>query len=234
MSEPPHAPKAPRDDSAGHRARLRDRLLGAGGEALADYEIVEYLLMLARPRVDTKPVAKALLREFGGLGALIEADAESLRRVPDMGESSVAAIKLLKAAVQRTLYGEVQGRPILGNWQGLLDYLRADMAFRINECVHVLHLDSKNQLIRDELMSEGSIDQSAIYVREVVRRALDLGSAAVILAHNHPSGDSAPSKQDIAITRDIAAALKPLGIAVHDHVIVARGGHSSLRSLGLI
>jgi DNA repair protein RadC len=224
----------PGEDNAGHRARLRDRLLDAGGEALADYEIVEYLLMLARPRVDTKPVAKALMREFGGLGPLLEADVETLKRIPDMGDVSVAAIKLLKAAVNRTLYGEVRGRPILGNWQGLLDYLRADMAFRINECVHVLHLDSKNQLIRDETMSDGTIDQSAIYVREVVRRALDHGSAAIILVHNHPSGDPAPSKQDIAVTRDIAHALKPLGIALHDHVIIARDGHLSMRSQGLV
>lgn len=234
MNEPIPSPKPGRDDAAGHRARLRDRLLGAGGDALADYEIVEYLLMLARPRVDTKPVAKALLREFGGLGPLLEADPESLRRVPDMGDVSVAAIKLLKAAVQRTLIGEIDGRPVLGNWQGLLDYLRGDMAFRATECVHVLHLDSKNQLVRNERMSEGSIDQSAIYVREVVKRALDLGSASIILAHNHPSGDPAPSRQDIAITRDIAAALRPLGIAVHDHVIVASGGHASLRSMGLL
>lgn len=234
MSETTLSPTPPSGDNAGHRARLRDRLLNAGGEALADYEIIEYLLMLARPRVDTKPVAKALMREFGGLGPLLEADVETLKRIPDMGDVSVAAIKLLKAAVNRTLYGEVRGRPILGNWQGLLDYLRADMAFRINECVHVLHFDSKNQLIRDETMSEGSIDQSAIYVREIVRRALDHGSAAIILVHNHPSGDPAPSKQDIAITRDIAHALKPLSIALHDHVIIGRDGHVSMRSQGLI
>jgi DNA repair protein RadC len=229
---PPDIPQS--DGNAGHRARLRDRLLNVGGEALADYEIVEYLLMLARPRVDTKPVAKALLREFGGLGPMLEADPETLRRIPDMGDVSIAAIKLLKAAVHRTLYGEIAGRPVLGNWQGLLDYLRADMAFRINECVHVLHLDSKNQLIRDEVMSEGSIDQSAIHIREVVRRALDFGSAAIILVHNHPSGDPAPSKQDIAITRDLSETCKRLGIALHDHIIIGRDTHISLRSMGLV
>lgn len=221
-------------DNAGHRARLRARLLGAGGEALGDHEILEYLLALTRPRIDTKPIAKALLREFGGLGPVLEADPETLARFPDMGEASVAAIKLVKAAIQRTLYGEVADRPILGSWQGLLDYLRADMAFRLNECVHVLHLDSRNQLIRDELMSEGSIDQSAIYVREVVRRALVLGSAAVIIAHNHPSGDPTPSRQDIAITRDLANALKSIGIVLHDHVIIARDGHVSFRTKGLL
>lgn len=222
------------DDKAGHRARLRDRLLTAGGEALADHELIEYLLTLAIPRRDTKPLAKALLREFGGIGPLLAADAESLKRVPGMGDTSAAAIRIVQASLLRVLYGKVADRPVLGNWQGLLDYLRADMAHRINECVHVLHLDSQNKLIRDELVSEGSIDQSAIYVREVVRRALDFGSAAIILVHNHPSGDPRPSKQDIAITRDIVEACKRLGIAVHDHVIIGRDGHSSMRSQGLI
>jgi DNA repair protein RadC len=221
-------------DAAGHRARLRDRLLTSGGEALADHELVEYLLTLAIPRRDTKPLAKALLREFGGIGPLVAADPESLRRVPGMGDTSAAAIKIVQAAVQRVLYGEVAGRPVLGNWAGLLDYLRADMAHRMNERVRVLHLDSRNHLIRDEVMSDGSIDQSAIYVREVVRRALELGSAAIILVHNHPSGDLNPSRNDIAITRDVAETCKRLGIALHDHVIIAGGGHTSLRSQGLI
>lgn len=222
------------EDSAGHRGRLRDRLIAAGPESLADHEIIELLLTLAIPRRDTKPLAKALLREFGGIGPLVTADAESLKRVPGMGDTAAAAIKIVQAAVLRTLQDEVKDRPVLGNWQGLLDYLRADMAHRINECVHVLHLDSRNHLIRDEIVSEGSIDQSAIYVREVVRRALDFGSAAIILVHNHPSGDPSPSKQDIAITRDIVDACKRLGIAVHDHVIIGRNGHTSLRSQGLI
>lgn len=213
---------------------MRDRLLGIGGDALADHEIVEYLLALAIPRRDTKPLAKTLLREFGGIGPLFSADAESLRRVSGMGDTSVAAIRIIMVAVQRILHGEIDGRPILGNWQGLLDYLRADMAYRINECVHVLHLDSKNQLIRDETMSEGTIDQSVIHVREVVRRALDFGSAAIILVHNHPSGDPAPSKQDIAITREIVEACKRLGIAVHDHIIIGRDGEYSMRSQGLM
>lgn len=231
-SRPAAAPQA--DDNAGHRARLRDRLVTVGSDALADHEIVEYLLALAIPRRDTKPLAKALLREFGGIGPLLSAEPESLKRVAGMGDTSVAAIKVAAAAVHRTLYGEIANRPVLGNWQGLLDYLRADMAFRINECVHVLHLDSKNQLIRDEVISEGSIDQSAIYVREVIRRALDFGSAAIILVHNHPTGDPAPSKQDISVTRDIADACKRLGIALHDHIIIGRNGHLSLRSQGLI
>lgn len=221
-------------DGAGHRARLRSRLLEAGGDALSDHELIEYLLALALPRRDTKPLAKALLRDFGGIGPLMSADPESLGRVPGMGDTTVAAIKIVQSCVLRILHNPVQDRPILGNWQGLLDYLRADMADRINERVRVLHLDSRNHLIRDEVMSDGSIDQSAIYVREVVRRALDLGSAAIILVHNHPSGDATPSRQDIAITRDIADACKRLGVALHDHIIIARGGHTSLKSQGLI
>lgn len=234
MADASEPTKSETHDGAGHRARLRERLLSNGGEALSDHELIEYLLALAIPRRDTKTLAKALLREFGGIGPLMSADAESLCRVTGMGETSAAAIKIVQACVLRILQGAVQDRPVLGNWQGLLDYLRADMAHRQNERVRVLHLDSRNHLIRDEVMSDGSIDQSAIYVREVVRRALDLGSAAIILVHNHPSGDASPSKQDIAVTRDIADACKRLGIAVHDHVIIGRNSHVSMRSQGLI
>lgn len=233
--QPDHPQQAtPGGDGAGHRARLRERLLTGGPDALLDHELIEYLLALAIPRRDTKPLAKALLREFGGIGPLLSADPESLARVSGMGDSSVAALKIVQAAVLRMLKGDVSDRPVLGNWQGLLDYLRADMAHRLNERVRVLHLDSRNHLIRDEAVSDGSIDQSAIYIREVVRRAIELGSAAVILVHNHPSGDTMPSRQDIAITRDIADTLKRLGIALHDHIIVGRHGHASLRSQGLI
>ncbi|MCU0729782.1 MAG: DNA repair protein RadC [Sphingopyxis sp.] len=221
-------------DHAGHRARLRQRLLTSGGDALADHELIECLLTFAIPRRDTKPLAKALLREFGGIGPLMSADAESLRRVSGMGETSAAMIRIVQATLHRVLKGAVIDRPVLGSWQGLLDYLRADMAYRINERVRVLHLDSRNHLIRDEVVSDGSIDQSAIYIREVVRRALELGSAAIILVHNHPSGDTSPSRQDIAITRDIADACKRLGIALHDHIIIGAHGHTSLRTQGLI
>lgn len=222
-------------DGAGHRARLRDRLLSGGADALLDHEIVEYLLILAVPRRDMKPVAKQLLREFGSFGGLLSADPESLQRVKGMGESTVSALKIVQAACLRLLEGRIEQKPILGSWQALLDYLRADMAYLIRERVRVLHLDSRNQLIRNEAMSEGSIDQSAIYVREVVKRALDLGSAAIILVHNHPSGDATPSRQDIAITRDIADACKRLGIALHDHIIIgADGNFTSLRSQGLV
>ncbi len=220
-------------DGTGHRARLRQRLL-ADGEGLLDHELIEYLLALAIPRRDTKPLAKALIHEFGGIAGLLTADAEAIARVPGMGETSVAAIKVAHAAALRLLRGEVAARPVLANWQALLDYLRADMAHHAIERVRVLHMNSRNMLIRDELMHEGSVDEAPVYVREVIRRAIDLGSAAIILVHNHPSGDPAPSRADIELTRNLVEAGKRLGIAVHDHIIIGTEGHSSLRSMGLM
>jgi DNA repair protein RadC len=220
-------------DGTGHRARLRQRLL-ADGEGLLDHELIEYLLALAIPRRDTKPLAKALLHEFGGIGGLLSADAEAIARVPGMGDTSIAALKIAHAAALRLLRGEVAARPVLANWQALLDYLRADMAHHSIERVRVLHMNSRNMLIRDELMHEGSIDEAPVYAREVIRRALDLGSAAIILVHNHPSGDPSPSRADIDITRSVAAAGKPRGIAVHDHLIIGTEGHASLRAMGLM
>ena len=222
------------DDVQGHRARLRARLIASGGEALHDHEIIEYLLALAIPRRDTKPLAKELLREFGGFGGLMSAPAESLARVDGMGPTSAAAIRVVNAAVLRLLHARIVEQPVLGNWTALLDYLRAQLAHRLNESVHLLHLDSRNRLIRDETLSEGSIDQSALYVREVVRRALELGAAAIILVHNHPSGDPSPSRSDIGVTRDVAEACRPLGIALHDHIIIGRERHMSMRSEGLL
>lgn len=221
-------------DNSGHRARLRQRLFEGGPDALLDHELVEYLLALAVPRRDTKPLAKALLQEFGGIAALLTADARALARVPGMGETSAAALKSAHAAALRLLRAQVADRPVLANWQSLLDYLRADMAHHAIERVRVLHLNSKNMLIRDELMSEGSIDEAALHVREVIRRALELGAAAVILVHNHPSGDPSPSRADIEITRRVIEAGRPLEIVVHDHIIIGAQGHASLRALGLI
>lgn len=220
-------------DGTGHRARLRQRLL-TDGEGLLDHELIEYLLALAIPRRDTKPLAKLLLHEFGGIGGLLSADAEAIARVPGMGDTSVAALKIAHTAAIRLLRGEVAARPVLGNWQALLDYLRADMAHHAIERVRVLHLNSRNMLIRDELMSEGSVDEAAVHVREVIRRAIDLGSAAIILVHNHPSGDPSPSRADIDLTRNIVEAGKRLNIAVHDHIIIGTEGHTSLRAQGLM
>lgn len=219
---------------SGHRARLRRRILAGLGAGLCDHELVEYLLALAIPRRDTKPLAKQLIDEFGGFSGVMVADADALQNIPGMGEASAAALKVVQAAALRLISEPVREQPILSSWQALLDYLRADMAHLIHERVRVLHLNSKNQLIRDELVSEGSIDQAAIYTREVIRRALALGSAAIILVHNHPSGDSTPSRQDIAITRDIRDAGRTLGISLHDHIIIGKDGHTSFRSQGLI
>lgn len=224
----------PAPDHAGHRGRLRQRLLERGGEALLDHELVEYLLTLAIPRRDTKPLAKALLAEFGGVGGLFTAEPEALMRVSGMGETSAAAIKIVQVAALRLLRAEASERPILSSWQALIDYLHVDMAHRTNERVRVLHLNTRNILIRDEVMSDGSIDEAALYVREVIRRAIDLGSAGIILVHNHPSGDPAPSRADIDITRKVVEAGKRLGIAVHDHIIIGTSGHSSLRAMGLL
>lgn len=181
IEEPSSGPAE--NDHAGHRARLRKRLAAGEGDALLDHELVEYLLALAIPRRDTKPLAKRLLREFGGIGAVLTADWESLIRVPGMGETSIAALKIAQAAALRLLRAPIEEQPVLGSWQALLDYLRADMAHLLTERVRVLHLNGRNQLIRDEVMSEGSVDQAAIYTREVVKRALELGSSGLILVH---------------------------------------------------
>jgi DNA repair protein RadC len=224
----------PQTDGTGHRARLRQRLIDGGGEALLDHELVEYLLALAIPRRDTKPLAKQLIHEFGGIGGLLTADAEAIMRSGGVGEGAAAALKIVQAAALRMLRSAVTEQPILASWQALLDYLRADMAHLTIERVRVLHLNSKNMLIRDEVMAEGSVDQAALYTREVIRRSIDLGSAAIILVHNHPSGDPQPSRADIALTREIAEAGKRLGIAVHDHVIIGAAGHCSMRAMGLL
>jgi len=221
-------------DAAGHRSRLRGRLLDQGGDALLDHELVEYLLALAIPRRDTKPLAKALLREFGGIGGLMAADPQALLRIDGMGETAAAAVKIVQATVLRMLRAEIVEKPVLASWQSLLDYLRADMAYLGIERVRALHLNSKNMLIRDEVVSEGSIDEAAVHVREVIRRAIDLGSAGLILVHNHPSGDPQPSRADIQLTRDIIEAGRRLKIAVHDHIIIGTSGHASLRALGLM
>ncbi len=218
----------------GHRERVRDRLLSQGGDGLLDHELVEFLLAQAIPRIDTKPLAKQLIDHYGSLTALFSADTENLKRQPGLGERSVATLKIVQAVALRMLSEPVRQQPILASWQSLLDYLRADMAHLTIERIRVLYLNSKNMLIRDEIASEGSIDQAAIYIREIVKRAIDLGAAAIVLVHNHPSGDSAPSRQDISMTREIADVGKKLGISVHDHVIIGRDGFTSMRSAGLI
>ncbi len=226
-------PVDPANDASGHRARLRQRLTDGGPEALLDHELVEYLLALVNPRKDMKPKARKLIAEFGGLGPLLSADPEALMRV-DLRETEIAALKIAEASALRLLKSQIKDRPILSDWQALADYLHADMAHRAIERVRVLHLNSKNILIRDELISEGSIDQAAVHIREIIKRALELNAAALIVVHNHPSGDPQPSRQDIALTKELVAAARPLGISVHDHIVIGTKGQSSLRAMGLI
>ena len=227
-------PQGQSTDAAGHRARLRQRLLEGGAEALADYEVLEYLLFASRPRGDTKPVAKALLARFGALANVLNADHRALADVEGMGEISAAALKAVALAAGRMARGEVQQKPVLGSWQALLDYLTIDMAHLTVERVRVLYLDTRNRLILDYQAQEGTIDEAAIHPREIVKKALEVGASALILVHNHPSGNPEPSRADIQITQRIAEAGRLLGIVVHDHVIVGREGHVSLKAKGLI
>jgi DNA repair protein RadC len=226
--------KVPENDAAGHRARLRKRLLEGGAEALADHEVVEYLLMTAIPRRDVKPLARSLIRRFGSLAGVFNADPGALAKHPGMGETSAAAIRIVALAARRMASAAVRAQPVLGSWQALIDYLTIDMAHLTVERVRVLYLNAQNMLIHDDHVGDGSIDEAAIHPREVIRRALDLGATALILVHNHPSGSPQPSRADIQITNKIAEAGRLLGIVVHDHVIIGREGHVSLKAKGLI
>ncbi len=221
-------------EGTGHRQRLRERLLGGGAEALADYELLEFLLFAAIRQGDTKPLAKALITHFGSFSAVLAADPNALRQVKGMGEASAAALYAVNLSARRMARGAVQDKPVLGSWQALLDYLAIDMAHLSHERVRVLYLNAQNRLILDHLLGEGSVDEAAIHPREVIRKAFDIGATALILVHNHPSGNPEPSRADIQITSRIAEAGRLLGVTVHDHVIIGRDGHVSLRARGLI
>ena len=223
----------PGPTAAGHRQRLRERFLAAGPEALADYEILEMLLFGAIRQGDVKPLAKRLIAQFGGLGGVLSAAPERLRAA-GLSDSTVVAVKLSQAAALHLIRGELQDRPLLSSWQSLLDYCQASMARAPTEEFRVLFLDRKNRLIADEVQQRGTVDQAAVYPREVMKRALELGASALILAHNHPSGDPTPSKADIEVTRQVVAAATPLGIVIHDHLVIGLGKHASFRALGLI
>ena len=223
----------PATDGSGHRARLRERLFEGGGKALLDHELVEYLLALAVPRRDTKAKAKALVARFGGIGPLLAADSDTLRR-EGLSDGMVGALKIAEAAALRLLETRVEGRPVLSSWDALGDYLQAAMAHSPVEQVRVLFLNAKNMLLANEAMWTGSVDEASVHVREVIARAITLGATALIIVHNHPSGDPTPSQADIRLTRDLIEAGKHMKIAVHDHVIVGAQGRSSLRSLGVI
>jgi DNA repair protein RadC len=221
------------DRSSGHRARLRQRLFEGGGTALLDHELVEYLLTLAIPRRDTKPMAKALISRFGGIGPLLSADADALRR-EGLSESVIGSLKIAEATALRLLETRVEGRPILSSWDALGDYLQAAMAHSPVEEVRVLFLNAKNVLLANEPMWRGSIDEAAVHVREVISRAISLGATAIIIVHNHPSGDPSPSQQDIRLTKDLIEAGRHMRVTVHDHVIVGAQGRSSMKAMGLI
>lgn len=218
----------------GHRRRLRDRFLKSGGDSLPDYEMIELLLFLAKPRGDVKPLAKALLKQFGSYAALIAAPSEDLMRVPGMGETAVAALKVAQASALRFMRADVVNKPVMTSWQRLMDYCRAEIGFEKVERFHVLYLNRKNVLIADEAHGKGTVDHTPVYPREVIKRALELGATALILVHNHPSGDPTPSKGDIAVTQDVVDAGGPLGIMVHDHIIVSPKGSNSFKAMGLL
>jgi DNA repair protein RadC len=233
-SSSPRGDRASGNDPSGHRSRLRQRLLEGNDEALGDHEVIELLLMQAVPRRDMKPLARTLVDRFGSLAGVLTADARTLAAHPGMGEATAAALKIVVLAARRLARQKVREAPVIGSWQTLIDYLTIDMAHLTRERVRVLYLNARNMLILDDHVGDGSIDEAAIHPREVIRRALDLGATALILVHNHPSGNAQPSRADIEITNRIAEAGRLLGVTVHDHVVIGREGHISLKAKGLI
>ena len=218
----------------GHRERLRGRFREAGADAVSDYELLELLLFRALPRRDVKPLAKSLLEKFGSFAEVITAPEARLAEVKGLGDSGVSELKIVQAAARRLVRGQVTKRPALSSWSAVLDYCRTAQAFADREQFRVLFLDKRNQLIADEVQQVGTVDHTPVYPREVVKRALELSATAIILVHNHPSGDPTPSHADIQMTQRIIAVAQPLGISVHDHIIVGKEGHVSLKGLKLI
>mgnify|MGYP002725601408 CR=1 FL=1 len=225
---------ASKPDHSGHRQRLRQRFMKNGADSLPDYELLELLLFPALPRRDTKPLAKALLKKFGTYGEVISADPTELKTVDGIGEAAVIALKTVQAAAIRLSQDEVMDKPVLTSWDRLMKYCRASMAYEKSEQFRILFLNKKNVLIADEVQQQGTVDHTPIYPREVMKRALELGATAIIMVHNHPSGDPAPSKADIAMTKEVRDAGDKLGIVLHDHVIVSKSGHNSFKALGLL
>ena len=223
------------DLRAGHRDRVRERFNKVGGEAFTDTELLEAVLHLAIPRKDTKNLSKLLLRRFGSFSGVLSAPRERLMEFDHMGEMTITNLKVIQSAAQRFAKDQVdREQPILNSWSALLDYCRSVMAFEDKEQFRILFLDKRNQVIADEVQQVGTVDHAPVYPREVVKRALELSSTALILVHNHPSGDPTPSRADIVMTQAIIGVAKPLGIAVHDHIIVGKEGHASFKGLKLI
>ena len=218
----------------GHRERLRSRLMEGGAEAMPDYELLELVLFKAYPRGDTKDLAKRLIARFGSFAEVINAPDLLIEEVKGAGPRVVQELKIVRAAALRMMQRQVMQKPVLGTWSQVVEYCRASMAYEAHELFRILFLDKKNRLIADEIQGEGTVDHTPVYVREVVKRALELSATAIVLVHNHPSGDPSPSRADIDMTKHIIDVAKPLGVVVHDHVIVGRQGHVSFRGLKLI
>lgn len=225
--------EAPQPHYHGHRDRLRARFQKAGAEGMQDYELLELLLFRFLPRRDTKPIAKALIDRFGSFSEVLSAPPNLLQEIDGLGPTAATDIKVIQAAAQRFSKSKVPERPTLGSWSELLDYCHAQMAYENKEQFRILFLDKKNKLIADEVQQVGTVDHTPVYPREVIKRSLELSATALILLHNHPSGDPTPSNADIQMTRAIDEIAKPLGITVHDHIIIAKDGHASLRGLKL-
>jgi DNA repair protein RadC len=217
----------------GHRERLRQRLIDAGSDNLPDYELLEVILFASNPRTDVKPLAKSLLERFGGFAELLSAEPDMLADA-GLGLAGIAALKAAREAGLRAMHSELRERPVVNSWDRLIDFCTAHIAHGQVEEFHILFLDRKNALMKHERQQRGTVDHTPVYTREVVKRALELGASALILVHNHPSGDPTPSKVDIAVTKDIMKAAAPLNITIHDHLIIGRGRHTSLRDLGLM
>jgi DNA repair protein RadC len=218
----------------GHRERLKARFRDGGGEGLADYELLELLLFQALPRRDTKPIAKALIAKFGSFSEVLAAPGQRLQEVKGVGDAVVHLLKLVQASAQRFGRDTISAKPVLDRWAAVLDYCRKSMAYEPVEQFRILFLDKKNVLIADEVQQSGTVDHTPVYPREVVKRALEVGATALILVHNHPSGDPTPSAADIAMTRQVVDIARPLGIVVHDHIVVGKGGHASFKALQLL
>ena len=218
----------------GHRERLRGRFREAGAAAVSDYELLELVLFRAIPQRDVKPLAKDLIAKFGSFAEVVAAPSARLAEVKGMGEAAITELKIVHAAASRLARGQMQKRPILSSWSSVIDYCRTAMAYADKEQFRLLFLDKRNQLIADEVQQVGTVDHTPVYPREVVKRALELSATALILVHNHPSGDPTPSRADIQMTQAIIDAAKPLGISVHDHIIVGKEGHASFKGLKLI
>ena len=225
---------AAQDHQFGHRHRLRDRFLAGGETALSDYELLELILFAAKPRGDVKPLAKDLLKTFGDFAKTIRAPESDLLKIKGMGPAAISALKVIECASEKLLRTEVMERPVLSSWKQLTDYCQLTMGHLSIEQLRILYLDRQNKLIRDEVLQQGTIDHTPVYPREVIKKALDVGASAIIIVHNHPSGDPTPSRADMVVTQEIQDAGEKLGVLVHDHIVVGHGCFVSFRAKGFL